>query len=165
MFTPLLLRAVAIAAGLSLATAGGFAVFNSVSGAVPNQGLMVPVAFTDATGQHRILPDSGQPAELQGSVVLHDAPPPNVEAVEQAAPTPVPPVMTAPGAASAAAAVPLAAAAPPVTIVRTAPVAVAVQPVSGDHPAARSDRDDEHASKQDRGAQHAAKHHGHGGGD
>ncbi|MFI5266171.1 MAG: hypothetical protein ACHQ7M_02220 [Chloroflexota bacterium] len=164
--TPFLLRAVAIAGGLSLAVAGGFAAYGSLSGAgaAPNQGLMVPVAFTDASGQHAILADSGRPAELQAGQILHDRTMPNVEAAEQVTPVaaaPAPPVMTAPDtAAAAAAAAPanLAPPAPAVTIVRTAPGPVVVHVREADRHSAQVVREDEHSSKQNHSAEHASKH-------
>ena len=147
--TPLLLRAVAIAGGLSLAVAGGFAAYNSLSGAGPalDQSLMVPVAFTDASGQHTLLADTGRPADLRADLILHDRTPqdrtPSVEAAQQAAPlTPAPPVMMAPEAASAAAPANIPPPAAAVTIVRTAPA-----PAVAHHHAARTGHDAERSSK------------------
>ena len=155
--TPLLLRAVTIAGGLSLAVAGGFAAYHSLSGAgaALDHSLMVPVAFTDASGHHTLLADTGRPADLRADLILHDRAP-SVAAAQQSQPVvpdAAPPVMTAPNAASAAAPANIPPPAPAVTIVRTAPApAVAV----------RTDDDEHHAARTGHDAERSSKHRGHG---
>jgi hypothetical protein len=108
------------------------------------------VAFTDGTGTHRILADSG----LGASTILHDRPPAGPQTATQASPAAdsPPPVMTVPDGAAAAATTPSPAPvpAPAITIVRTAPApgGAAVQAGGEGQGSARDDH-------------HPAKHHGH----